>query len=114
MKRQPILQLVILVALILTINPAFAGRIVWLPERYNVADIDANSVFLEDEIQAQSLWLDGQGQVAIAKFNRSDVQETLTVGQVELTITGQLTDGTVFEGTDVIQVIDKASQKSAK
>jgi hypothetical protein len=30
---------------------------------------------------------------------------------VELTITGQLTDGTVFEGTDTINVIDKAGKK---
>ncbi|GAH30081.1 unnamed protein product, partial [marine sediment metagenome] len=29
----------------------------------------------------------------------------------ELTITGELTDGTIFEGTDVIRVIDKAGKK---
>ncbi len=32
-------------------------------------------------------------------------------GQAKLTITGQLTNGTFFEGTDVIRVIDKAGKK---
>ena len=82
-----------------------------LPEDYNVADIDPNSVFFEHEIQTESLLVDKQQQIATARFSRSDVQEILNVGEVELTITGQLTDGTVFEGTDVIRVIDKAGKK---
>lgn len=31
-------------------------------------------------------------------------------GEIELTITGRLTDGTVFEGTDVIRVINKGGK----
>jgi hypothetical protein len=81
-----------------------------LPEGYDVADIDPNSVFLEDEIQSESLRLDEEQQVAIAKFNRKELQDILSVGDVELTITGQLTDGTIFEGTDVIKVLNKASK----
>ena len=87
---------------------------IWLPEDYNVVDIDPNRVFLEDEIQAELLKLDEEQQVAIAKFSRSDVQAILNAGDAELTITGRLTDGTVFEATDVIKVIDKAVGKSAK
>ena len=30
----------------------------------------------------------------------------------ELTVSGELTDGTVFEGTDVIRVIDKGGRKT--
>jgi hypothetical protein len=82
-----------------------------LPEDYDVADIDSNGVFLETEIQAESLKLDEEQQVAIAKFDRSDVQDILTVGDIELTITGRLTDGTVFEATDVIRVLNNGGKK---
>ena len=34
-----------------------------------------------------------------------------TPGNVELTVTGQLGDGTSFEGSDVIWVINKSSKK---
>ena len=84
---------------------------IWLPEEYNVADIDPNSIFLDDEIQPEKFWLTEDNQVAIVKFNREQVQAILDIGEVELTITGQLTDGTVFEGTDTIKVIDKAGKK---
>ncbi len=98
-----------------TINLASKGRwitsYIWLPEDYNVADIDPNSVLLEDEIQAELLRVDEEQQVAIAKFNREELRDILNVGQAELTITGQLTDGTAFEGTDTIRVINKGSKK---
>ena len=55
--------------------------------------------------------VDEQQQVTVAKFNCSEVQAILNVGDVELTITGQLTNGTIFEGTDTIRVIDKAGKK---
>jgi len=101
-----------------TVNLASKGKWITchisLPEDYNIADIEPNSVFLEGEIETESLKFDEEQQVAITKFNRSDVQEILNVGEVELTITGQLTDGTIFEATDIIMVIDKASPKSAK
>jgi len=87
---------------------------IWLPENYNVADIDPNSVLLGDEIEAKSIQVDEQQQVAIARFDREDVESILDIGEVDLTITGRLTDGTVFEGTDVIRVIDKGGRKSAK
>ncbi len=98
-----------------TINLASKGRwitcYIWLPEDYNVADIDPNTVFLQREIQAELFKVEEQQQVAIARFSRSDVQAILNAGEIELTITGQLNDGTVFEGTDIIKVIDKAGKK---
>jgi hypothetical protein len=77
-----------------------------LPEEYNVADIDPGSILLEGEIEPQEFWLTGDQQIAIVRFARSDVQAILEVGVVELTITGQLTDGTLFEAKDTIEVVD--------
>ncbi|MHC4110479.1 MAG: choice-of-anchor Q domain-containing protein [Planctomycetota bacterium] len=99
-----------------TINLASKGK--WLtcsislPEDYNVADIDSDSILLECEIEPESLLVDEQQQVATARFSREDVQTILEEGDIELTITGRLNDGTVFEGTDTIKVIDKIGRKS--
>jgi predicted outer membrane repeat protein len=86
-----------------------------LPEYYNFAGIDPNTVFLEDEIQADRVWL--AEEFAIAKFSRSAIQEVLadleTPAEVELLVSGQLKDGTPFEGTDIIRVIDKRSKKKS-
>jgi predicted outer membrane repeat protein len=80
-----------------TINLASKGNrvacYIWLPEEYNVADIEPDSVFLESEIQGEPFYIDEQQQVATAKFSREEVQAILDVGDVELTITGQLKEG---------------------
>ena len=97
-----------------TINLSSNGKwitaYIWLPGDYNVTDFDPNNVFLEDEIQPVQFSVDEQQQVATAKFNREDVQPILEVGDINLKITGRLTDGTVFEGADTIKVIEKAGK----
>jgi len=85
---------------------------IWLPEQYNVADIEPNSVFLEGKIQGEPLYIDEQQQVAITKFSREEVQGIISTGEVELAITGQLKDGTIFEATDIIRVIGKIRSKN--
>jgi hypothetical protein len=94
-----------------TLNMASEGKWItchiWLPEDYNVADIDPNSIVLEEEIEPDWLWFDEQDQVLMAKFARSELDSILETGQIELTIRGELTDGTPFKGTDAIRVIDK-------
>jgi len=84
-----------------------------LGEDYNVVDIDPNTVLLEEQIAADLIKL--EGQAAMAKFSSSSLQEMLadldTLGEVELLVTGELIDGTKFEGTDTIKVIDKGNQK---
>ena len=97
-----------------TINLASKGKwitaFLWLPEDYSVTDIDPNSVLLEGHIKPERFWLTEDNQVAIAKFDREQVQAMLTVGDIKLTITGQLADGTSFEASDIIKVIDKGGK----
>ena len=80
---------------------------IWLPEDYNAAEIVPDSIFLERMIKPVWTWVDEEQQLAMAKFSRSEVQGILEVGELELTITGQLIDGMTFEGTDTIRVILK-------
>ena len=97
-----------------TINLASKGNwitcYIWLPEQYNVADMEPNSIFLEGQIQPEQFSVDEQQQVATARFSREDVQPILDLGDINIKITGQLTDGTVFEATDTIKVINKAGK----
>jgi hypothetical protein len=101
-----------------TINLASKGRwitcYIRLPNDYDVADIDPNSVMFERQIKAEQFSVYEQKQVATATFDREKVRSILNIGDIELTITCQLTDGTYFEATDVIKVTDKGGWKSAK
>jgi hypothetical protein len=101
-----------------TISLASSGK--WiaaflrLPEEYNIADIDPNSIFLENEIEPERFWLSEDNQIALIKFDREQVRNILSVGKIELTITGYLMDGQLFDGTDTIRILNKGGRKSAK
>jgi hypothetical protein len=100
-----------------TLNLQSKGRwitcLIRLPEDYSVSDIDPNSILLEDEMPADRVWL--QDEFAVAKFSRPDLRELLadleTPTTVELLVSGQLNNGTLFEGTDTIRVIDRRRKK---
>jgi hypothetical protein len=95
-----------------TINLASKGNwitcYIWLPDEYDVTDIEPDSVFLEGEIQPDQFSVDEHKQVATATFDRGKVQGILNVGDIKLTITFQFNDGTYFEAKDTIKVIDKS------
>jgi len=82
-----------------------------LPQEYDINEIDPNSILLgdEDQIGAESVLIEQKRQVAVARFSRSDVQQMLAglgqLGQVELLISGELTDNTAFEAVAVIKVV---------
>lgn len=86
-------------------------------EGYHVADIDVSTVKLNGEVSAESEPTaigdyDGDGIADLmVKFDRAAMQGILQVGDVEITVTGELTDGTLFEGIDTIRVIDKGGKK---
>jgi len=87
-----------------------------LLEGYDVSDIDISTVMLNGEIQAElhpteigDYDTDGIPDLMV-KFDRaaltSHIYHTLGIrhGHVTLTVTGQLTDGTMFEGGDTIKI----------
>jgi len=76
------------------------------PEGYNVADIDPESILLNGEVAPDRCRVHKAKQMLIVRFYRSEVQAIVEPGEVELTISGELTDGTKFEGADTITVID--------
>jgi len=87
-----------------------------LPEGHEATDIDVDSVSLEGLLEVQQS--DIQDGVLMVKFDREDLAAylDLVLGvvppvAVELVVTGNLTDGTPFEGSDTIRVIDEGGGK---
>ena len=79
---------------------------------YDVSMINLTSVMLNGQVQAEIKPIaigdyDGDGiPDLMVKFNRTAVQSILNVGDdVEITISGTLIDGRLFEDKDTIQVI---------
>jgi hypothetical protein len=79
---------------------------------YDAEDIDVSTVAITDiggnpvNIPAESHPVGVDGSKLMVKFDRSDVQDHCSPGDVVITVTGQVMDGTVFEGSDTIRVID--------
>jgi parallel beta-helix repeat protein len=76
------------------------------PDGHGVADIDSNSLVLDylveaDRIQASRF----RGDVTV-EFSRSKINDILEAGEIELSVSGKLIDGRVFETADVIRVIN--------
>jgi hypothetical protein len=98
-----------------------------LPQGYDPRDIDATTILLNGVLKPEldpkygfarsedSYIVDHDGDgipERMVKFDRSDVERILSPGEsVLLIITGQLYDGTRFEGSDVIRVIDPPEPK---
>ncbi|MBN2271911.1 MAG: SUMF1/EgtB/PvdO family nonheme iron enzyme [Sedimentisphaerales bacterium] len=83
-----------------------------LPEGYDVGEIDVSTVMLNDVVAAESgptgiLDHDGNGVLELmVKFSRAAVQGILgPEDEADLIVTGELSDGTVFEGADTIKVL---------
>jgi hypothetical protein len=100
-----------------------------LPEGYDVNDIDVSTIYLVDTIPVDTsapatvgdydsdgisdLMVKFDRIAVVAYLGTEDVteDETGTDYYEELTIIGELTDGTQFEGSDTIRVIDKGKSK---
>lgn len=93
-----------------TLNLRSRGRwiacYIQLPQGYYVNDIDINTVMLMEGIPVQ------RGEVGsntlMVKFDRGDVQDLIgsPCEEIEFIITGEITDGPNFEGSDTIRAIN--------
>lgn len=95
-----------------TLNLASEGNwitcIIRLPDGYDVADVDPTTIKLNDEISPVSRKINQKKQNLLVKFDRFDIEQMLdgvTENPVELSVTGQLADGTFFEGSDTITIV---------
>jgi len=85
-----------------------------LPDGYDVADIDVSTVMLEGTIPAEDHptkigdYDDDGIPDLMVKFDRQALIDYLdgTTGEVTLTVSGELNDGTSFEGSDTVTVIN--------
>ena len=104
-----------------TLNLKSRGKVVTayieLPGGYDVQETDISTVMLNGIVPALAhptdvadYDSDGVSDLMV-KFNRADVQEILEPGdEVEVTVTGELADGTTFVGSDTIRVIEKGKK----
>jgi len=80
-----------------------------LPECYCEEDVDIGTVECEGASALRVVMAD-DGRL-IVKFDRKDLVGVSPGDAVELTVTGQLTNGTPFAGSDTIRVIDRGGGK---
>ena len=70
----------------------------------NYSAVDTYSVDLGG-FSALYTFADNRGNL-VAKFAYDDVVTLVNEGNTELTLSGKMDDGTEFEGTDVVRVVD--------
>jgi hypothetical protein len=84
-----------------------------LPEDYNAADIDTSTILLEGLFKPERSSVGGK--MLMVKFDAPGITDYLWgklyhMGlertSIELKVTGQLKDGTYFEGSDTITIMN--------
>lgn len=83
---------------------------IWPPEGYDVTQIDASSIMLSDgiiDIPPDRVSV-RRNQMLVVKFSTSEL--SLEPRELELTVSGDLTDGTTFEDSDSVTVVQKGGK----
>ena len=73
-----------------------------LPEQYSISEVSLATVTSQGASAVKAVI---DGDKLIVKFNREELQDIQPGEDVELSVRGELQDGTVFEGSDVVKVI---------
>jgi len=84
---------------------------IWPPDGYDVTQINQDSIRLKDDIPPVRTSIRKKQQMLVVKFPTSGLSP-LVPGPLELTVTGELTDTTPFEGTDSVEVVKKGGKPS--
>jgi hypothetical protein len=79
---------------------------IWPPDGYDVTEIDADSIRLEESIPPLRTSVRRKQQMLVVKFSTSELDLTPTP-ELVLTVSGDLTDGTDFVDTDSVEVVQK-------
>ena len=73
-----------------------------LPEDYDVAEIDLYTVICEGAPADSGTVAAADNGTLVTKFDRVNLSDDLPTGEVEMTVTGNLFDGTPFGGSDTV------------
>ena len=89
-------------------NAKWITCFIQLPEGYNVADVVVTSLRLAGNIEPVDKYdIDLTMNLLKVKFPGDAIRHLLSPGAYELTLTGQLVDGTQFQGSDTVTVKGK-------
>jgi hypothetical protein len=80
---------------------------IWLPEEYDVTDVDPDTILLNGRIKAACFEFKTDLQLLIVKFPWSEVKELLEPGEFEFACEGQLFNGTIFDCNDTVTVVEE-------
>ena len=84
---------------------------VQFPDEHSVSNVDTDTIVLNEQIRPASCAVDEKANNLVAKFDRgnADVRQLIgdLEGEIPLTITGELIEGTNFTGSDIITVLKK-------
>ena len=103
-----------------TLNLRSSGKyiscIIQLPGEYSIGDVDTDTIVLNEQVRPAWYRTDEASNKLFAKLGRYQTGQLLkdSQGLVELTVTGELYDGTKFEGSDTIRVLTSGKPQAVK
>jgi hypothetical protein len=97
----------------LTSNGNWITCTVALGDNYDIGDVVLGSIMLNDELEPVRTQIDEAEQKLLIKFDRAETQEMLSnaASPALMTVSGKLTDGTDFEGDDIIEIVTSKGKK---